>query len=220
VEASIRSKMPGGEEGALVYLALLRKGNAEEVERYRERLGRRLSQIPMQENLYRQSLRLTQAMYEQDLADMRDAASLMPEPPRQQLLNAIAFDEGSDPECKTVLGSSNELSPILQKLLTSFRKRELNLPFAESREEAVTLMRSPNAPPGILPLFEKGPQTTIEDVDQLTLQNRERGILLIALAFENPSQKEAMLRYARRLLAIPQLPQKCLDDWIKQGLGE
>jgi tetratricopeptide (TPR) repeat protein len=221
VEKETRSLLGRSEESPLVYLSLLRQGNAEAIGLHRGAVSNRLARLAAQSPLLFASQRLTSAMYESDLASMRTAAMQMPEPPRQQLLDSIAFDEGTENECKTVLGSSNEITLILQKLLTSLRCRDLNQPFEESRNEAIKLMQSGGAAPvALASIFQKSPAATIEEVDDVFLEDRERGIILIALAYENPPQKEAMLRYAKRLLTIPGFPQKCLDDWIKRGLGE
>jgi hypothetical protein len=220
-EFSSRGVVSAGEENPLVYLSKLRKGNADAIAQHKNSVAARLARLAPVSPFLSAQLRLTNAMYEGDLATMRQAASQMPEPPRQQLLDAIGFDEGVDPVCKTVLEATNEMSPILQKLMTSLRAREMGQPFEAAREEAIGLMKSSEgAGTALARLFEKSPMATIEEVNEIALQGRERGIILVALAEENPSQKEAMLRYARQLLTIPALPQKRLEGWIARGLGE
>lgn len=221
VELQLRQTAPHQQPNQLVYLSKLRQGKLEEVRQIRERNAAQIASLPQSERLVRGSLKLTNAVLDGDLNAMREAASLMPEPPQKQLLNAIAFDDGSDPDCKAVLGVSNEFLPIARELLTSLRCRERGEPFEAFRDQAIEYMKTgASTSPAMLALFNKSPAATIDDVDKISLQDRERGILLVALAYENPPQKEPMLRYARRLLTIPRLPQKCLDDWIKQGLGE
>lgn len=221
VEKETRAIVGRTEESPLVYLSLLRQGNAEAIGLHRNAMANRMAKLSTQSPILFATQRLTNAVYESDLGAMRAAAMQMPEPPRQQLLDAIAFDEGTENECKTVLGSSDEISLILQKLLTSLRCRDLQQPFEPSRAEAIQLMQAGGtAPKALAEIFQKSPNATIEEVDNVFLEDRERGIILVALAYENPAQKEAMLRYARRLLTIPGFPHKCLQDWIKKGLGE
>jgi tetratricopeptide (TPR) repeat protein len=220
-ELTSRGVVSGGEENPLVYLSKLRKGNADAIAQHKSSVAGRLARMAPVSPFLSAQLRLTNAMYEGDLVTMRQAASQMPEPPRQQLLDAIAFDEGVDPICKTVLDATNEMAPILQKLMTSLRAREMGQPFEAARDEAIGLMKSSEGMGAALAkLFEKSPAATIEELNEIALQGRERGIILVALAEENPSQKEAMLRYARQLLTIPALPQKRLEAWIARGLGE